>query len=96
MSFELSIQLAGSGAAGVAMEHGQLNAEIYTFNRSTATRKHLREVDGNPAAHDKLSYTMSLPETILEPGEYRLDCVATLEGIPRINGYLKVPYLQAV
>ena len=96
VSFELSFQLAGPDAADMASKHGRLNAEIYTYNRSTATKNRLCEISGDSAVHDNLSYTMSLPETVLERGTYRLDCVATLEGTPRLNGYLKVPYLQVV
>jgi hypothetical protein len=94
--FELSVQLGGPDADTMASAHSQLNAEIYTYNRSTTGKTHLCEVGGESAARDNMSYTMRLPETTLERGTYRLECLATLEGTPRLNGYLKVPSLQVV
>ncbi|MDX1440146.1 MAG: hypothetical protein R3284_09605 [Rubricoccaceae bacterium] len=96
VTFELSLQIKGPGAAEVARRHARIAANVYASNRDTATTTHLTSTEPELTEENKLSYTALIPSTVLERGTYKLECVATLAGKPPYQGHLKVPMFQVV
>lgn len=93
--FEVSLRLEGTGASKLSVEPPQISAEILAYNRSTATSEHLiADATDNLSMEDELSYCLKLPESMLKLGVYRLDCMASVAGVPMSTDYLKIPCLQ--
>lgn len=96
VTFELSLQLSGPDAAEIARRHTRIDAEVYALNRDTAQTRYLANTEPERTKDGKLTYTALIPDAVLERGTYRLHCVASLEGKPPHQGFLKVPVLEVV
>ena len=93
--FEVSLRLDGAGVSELTEEPPLISTEILAYNRSTATSEHLvADSADRLSMEDELSYCLKLPESMLKPGVYRLDCLASVAGVPMSTGYLKIPCLQ--
>ncbi len=71
-------------------------AQFHAHSLSTGVTTHLGDVGPLPVVAGKRSYTAALPAVSLGPGMYRLQIVASLQGIPSTVGYLEVPLFQVV
>lgn len=96
LSFELSFELAGPEAPEIAKRHVACRTEVRAFNRTTGAESHLHDVRPVRTEEGKLSYTTTMPATILEPGTYRLECFARLEDTSGPPGFLRAPIVQVV
>jgi hypothetical protein len=95
-ALEVAFHLTGLTAAHLTGKQVAYYAQFYIRDRVTDVVIHLGDTEPAPLIEGQLTYTAMLPETILEPGIYRLQAIVKLQGVSATLGSFKVPLLQVV
>jgi len=88
--FELD-RLAADEAAG---SKGTYKAEFHVRNWSTGTKHHLGKTKPENFVAGRVSYDTVLPKVQLDPGQYSLGVLVTIQSRTPSLGYLELPLLQ--
>ena len=93
---EILFQLTGQTSADTRREQITYRVQAYLRNYSTGATTPLADTPPNTLVEDQLSYIAKIPGASLLPGIYRLQVLATLQGILATPGYFETPLLQVV
>ncbi|MGQ4647030.1 hypothetical protein [Lyngbya aestuarii] len=95
-ALEIDLNFGELSIAQIVQQPVKYYAQCYARNRSTGVITHLGDTEPGTVTKSQLSYKTKLPEISLQPGIYRLQVVATLQGAPATPGFLEVPLLPVV
>jgi SMI1 / KNR4 family (SUKH-1) len=95
-ALKITFRLAGLARDRLAGAEVTCIIQFYTFNLHTGTTTHLGNTRSDAPLEPGLAYVVTLPKITLQPGLYRLQILAILQGTLATPGYLDAPLLQVV
>lgn len=93
---ETKLKLAGLTEEQIMQQSVTYSVQCYVRDRSTGVMTHLGDTEPDTLLKGQSSYIAILPEVSLTQGRYRLQLLATLQGLPATPGFLEVPLLPVV
>jgi hypothetical protein len=96
-ALEVAFRLVKLSETTLLSEQLTCLAQFYARNLKTGLITHLGDTQSeNFSAREELFHSVKLTEASLQPGLYRLQVLARLEGVPVTPGYLEIPVLQVL
>jgi hypothetical protein len=95
-TFEVDFELTGPAAPDIARQELECNARSYAYDRVKKTSIDLGDTGLHTFEEGEFAYTFTLPEAILQRGDYRLWVLVTPQGALAMPDYVEVPLLQVV
>ena len=93
---EILFRLTGQTLAETSRAHITYQVQASLRNHSTGATTSLVDTPINTLVEDQPAYIATIPGTTLLPGIYRLQVLATLQGILATPGYFETSLLQVV
>ncbi|MGB7441689.1 MAG: hypothetical protein WA919_11520 [Coleofasciculaceae cyanobacterium] len=93
---ETVLKFTGLTEEQIVQQPVTYSIQCYVRDRSTGVITHLGDTEPDTLVKGQSSYIAVLPEVSLPQGRYRLQVLATLQGLSATPGFLEVPLLPVI